>query len=104
MILYIFPVFWLLHIHLKLLEQRIITSFFFVCNEIVSLGTIFDSAVFSTIWPQAQFEVLHSEAIRRKRDSTHQDVAFFRRRFVAFGRQKSETEAGALCASRYDVF
>ena len=33
-------------------------------------------------------EVLHSEAIRRKRDSTHQDVAFFRRRFVAFGGQK----------------
>ena len=33
-------------------------------------------------------EVLHSEAIRRKCDCTHQDVLFFRRRFVAFGRKK----------------
>ena len=27
----------------------------FVCNEIISLGAIFDSAVFSMKWPQAQF-------------------------------------------------
>ena len=51
----------------------------FVCNEIVSLGAIFDSAVFTTKRSQAQFfcEVLRSEAFRRKRNSTDQDVAFF---------------------------
>ena len=33
-------------------------------------------------------EVMHFEAIRRKQDSTYQDVAFFRRRFVAFDGKK----------------
>ena len=33
-------------------------------------------------------EELHSRAICRKRDSTHQDVAFFRQRFAAFGEKK----------------
>ena len=43
--------------------------------------------VFSTRRSKAQFfgEVLHSEAFRRKRDSTHQDVVVFSRRFVSFG-------------------
>ena len=49
-------------------------------------------------------EVMHFEAIRRKQDSTYQDVAFFRRRFVAFDGKKGEAEAGALYASRCDVF
>ena len=58
--------------------------------KIVSLGAIFDCAVFSTKRSQPQFfcEVLRSEAFRRKRNSTDQDVAFFRRRFVAFGEKK----------------
>ena len=30
-------------------------------------------------------EALHSEAIRRKRESNCQDLAFFKRRFVDFG-------------------
>ena len=50
------------------------------------------------------YEVMHFEAIHRKRDSTYQDVAFFRRRFVAFDGKKGEAEAGALYASRCDVF
>ena len=33
-------------------------------------------------------EVMHFEAIRRKQDSTYQDVAFFTRRFVAFDEKK----------------
>ena len=79
-------------------------------------------------------EVMHFEAIRGKQDSTYQDVAFFRRRFVAFDGKKGEAgksrclihikmwrflegvsssstektvkpaEAGALYASRCDVF
>ena len=57
MILYIFPVFLLL-VHLKYL--------------IVSLGATFDGAVLSTKQSRAHFfcEVVHSEAICRKRDST----------------------------------
>ena len=47
-------------------------------------------------------EVLHSEAIHRKRDSTHQDEAFFLES-VSLGK-KSEAEAGAIYASRSDVF
>ena len=35
-------------------------------------------------------EVMHFEAIRRKQDSTYQDVAFFRRRFVEFDGKKGE--------------
>ena len=50
-------------------------------------------------------EVMHFEAIRRKQDSTYQDVAFFTRRFVAFdGKKVKPAEAGALYASRCDVF
>ena len=50
-------------------------------------------------------EVLHSGAIRRNRDSSHQGLAFFRRRFVAFGEKKNgEAEAGALYALRCEVF
>ena len=40
-------------------------------------------------------EVLHSVAIPRKHDSTHQDVAFFGKHFVAFGRKKGEAGASA---------
>ena len=62
----------------------------FVCNEIISLGAIFNRAVFSmkTIASSVFCEVLHSEAICRKRDSTHQDVVFFRRHFIDFGGKK----------------
>ena len=49
-------------------------------------------------------KVLRLEAIRRKRDSTYQDVAFFRRRFVAFSGKKGEAEADTLYASRSNVF
>ena len=49
-------------------------------------------------------EVLYLETISRKRDSTYQDVAFFGRHFVAFGGKKGKAEAGALYASRDDVF
>ena len=74
-------------------------------NDIVSLGAIFDGAVifYKMIAGSVFCEVLHSEAIRRKRDSTHQDVRF-RMHFVAFGVKKCEAEAGALYASRCDVF
>ena len=47
---------------------------------------------------------MHLEAIRRKQDNTYQDVAFFIRRFVAFHGKKGEAEAGALYASKCDVF
>ena len=74
------------------------------------MDAIFDGAVFSTkpssagsVFGEVQVHVLHSEAIYRKHDSTHQDVAifnvrnkdvvvvvvaFFRRRFVVFGGKK----------------
>ena len=46
-------------------------------------------------------ELLHSEAIRRTRDSTHQDKAFFLDS-ISLGK-KSEAEAGDLYALRSDV-
>ena len=55
------------------------------------MGAFFDGAVYSMKRSQAPgnfYEVLHSEAIRRKRDSTYQDVAFFRRCFVTFSRKE----------------
>ena len=47
---------------------------------------------------------MHLEAIRRKQNNTYQNVAFFIRLFVAFDGKKGEAEAGALYASRCDVF
>ena len=49
-------------------------------------------------WPL--HAVLHKKlslrSFRRKRDSTHQDVAFFRRRLVAFGGQKRWSRSRCL--------
>ena len=72
------------------------------------MGAIFNGAVFSmkTITSSVFCEVLHSEAIHRKCDSAHQDVVFFRRRFIDYGRKKKkgEAEAGALHGSRCGIF
>ena len=52
----------------------------------------------------ANYCIQSTEAIHRKGDSNHQDLAFFRRHFVAFGRKKGEVEASALYALRCDIF
>ena len=49
-------------------------------------------------------EVLHLEVIRRKRDNTHQHVAFLEGALPPSADKKGEAEAGALYASRCDVF
>ena len=46
------------------------------------------SIFYETITGSVFCEVPHSVAIRRKHDSTHQDVAFFGKHFVAFSRKK----------------
>ena len=94
----------------------------FVCNEIVSLGAIFNGAVFSmqTIASSVFCEVLHSEEETREHSSRcavfyktfhrlrwekkvkqkpvpymDQDVAFFRRLFTAFNRKKGDAGAAS---------
>ena len=41
-------------------------------------------------------EVRHSQAIRRKHDSNHQDVAFLEGVLSPLAKKKGEAEAGAL--------
>ena len=48
-------------------------------------------------------EVMHFEAIRRKQDSTYQDVAFFRRRFVEFDGKKGEAGRKPVPYTHQDV-
>ena len=105
MILYIFPVFWILLIHSKLLEKwRITSSFCLQWNRKFGCHLWWCSIFNETIAGLVFCEVLYSEAIRRKCESTHQDVAFLRRHFVAFSGKKGQEEGGAIYASRCDVF
>ena len=54
------------------------------------------SIFYETIAGSVFCEVLHSVSIRRKRDSNHQELAFFRRCFVAF--HKKVTCVGATAS------
>ena len=63
------------------------------------------SIFYETIAGSVFCEVLHSEAIRRKRDhNTHQHVAFLEGVLSPSTDNKGEAEAGALNASRCDLF
>ena len=76
-------------IHFKLLEWcRIISSFCLQWNCKFGHHLWWCSIFYETMAGSVFCEVLHSEAIHRKRDSNHQDLAFFRRHFIAFGRKK----------------
>ena len=60
---------------------------------------------YKTIAGSVFCEVLHLETICRKRDSTYQDVAFLEGiSSPSAEKKKGEAEAGALYATRCDVF
>ena len=98
MILHIFPVFWLLLIYLslKLLEWRIKSSFCLQWNSNFGRHLWWCSIFYKTIPGSVFYEALHSEAIRRKHDSNHQDVVFLEGILSPLVKKKGEAKAGAL--------
>ena len=99
MILYILPVFWFLLIYFSLtpLEQwRIKSSFCLQRNNKFGPHLWWCSIFYKTMAGLVFCKVRHSEAIRRKHDSNHQDVAFLEGVLSPLVKKKGEAEAGAL--------